>query len=556
MDLPLVYRHGDDVEDVYGLSPLQEGMLFHVLREPDAGMYFQQAAFTMTGLDVHAFERAWQRLVDRHPILRTSFHWEGREKPVQVVHRDLVMAVDRLDWRAFPPAEQEARLTEFLREDRQRGLPLDRAPVQRITLIQITENTHHYVWSHHHILLDGWSGPLLFKELFGFYEAFRRGGDLDLPKPRPFADYIAWLGRQDLGKAEVFWRDSLKGLSAPTPLPEDRSGEPRRLRGDRFEQRHVQLSEAVTTTLQGLVRRQQITFNTLVQGAWALLLSQYSDLDDVCFGTLVSGRTPELEGIEHMVGLFINTLPVRVRVPQDAELIPWLKGIHAQQSEMRHYEYSPLVQVQGWSEVKRSLPLFESLVVFENYPGGKDPSQAGRGQGGAKFKRTRSPKERTNYPLAVLAGPGKELLLRATYDRTRFDPDAIGRILDHLVVICEGIAADPDRRLGDLSTLSPARTLFGAHEIPSDNAHPHAARRHRSERCRAAIFHYFQCDRSSRRRGFLPLGGRRGAARPGRDGVFRLADDPWRALFDKATCQRQGDVFPLGPDPGAGQAGL
>ncbi|HOE40072.1 MAG TPA: condensation domain-containing protein, partial [Rhodoferax sp.] len=478
MDLLLANGHGEDVEDIYALSPLQEGMLFHVLREPDAGMYFQQAAFTMTGLAIPAFERAWQRLVDRHPILRTSFHWEGREKPVQVVHRNLVMKVERLDWRAFPPAEQEAHLTEFLREDRQRGLPLDQAPVQRITLIQIADNAHHYVWSHHHILLDGWSGPLLFKELFGFYEAFRRGGDLNLPKPRPFADYIAWLGRQDMEKAEAFWRDCLKGLSAPTPLPEDRSGEPRHLRGDRFEQRHVQLSETVTTALNGLVRRQQITLNTLVQGAWALLLSQYCDLDDVCFGTLVSGRTPELDGIEHMVGLFINTLPVRVRVPQDAALIPWLKGIHAQQSEMRQYEYSPLVQVQGWSEIKRSLPMFESLVVFENYPGGKDPSQAGRGQSGSKFKRTRSPKERTNYPLAILAGPGKELLLRATFDRTRFDPDAIGRILEHLAVICNAIAADPDRHLGDLGILSPAerqRVLVDWNETRVDFGGPECA---------------------------------------------------------------------------------
>ena len=367
-----------DVEDEYELSPLQEGMLFHALLDQEEGMYLQQAVFTMARLDTEDFTRAWQKVIDRHPIFRTSFHWEGRDRPAQVVHRHLKAPIEHLDWRAFPPFEREARLTEFLTEDRKRGLPLAQAPVMRITLIRIGEDSYFYVWTHHHILLDGWSGPLIFKELFRFYEGFRRGQTVDLPAPRPFRDYIRWLRRQNLDQAEVYWRQTLSGFKSATPLPEDRSADGRRILGDRFEQAESQLSKEITANLSQFVRSQQITLNTLIQGAWALLMSRYGETDDVCFGTLVSGRTPELEGVEQMVGLFINTLPVRVRVEEDLPLGDWLKTLNSQQVEARQYEYTPLVKVQTWSEAGRGQPIFESLVIFENYPSGKDPSRAAR----------------------------------------------------------------------------------------------------------------------------------------------------------------------------------
>jgi len=435
-----------DVEDVYELSPLQEGILFHTLRDPEEAMYFQQAVFTMAKLDVSAFEQAWQHVVDRHTVLRTSFHWEGLKRPLQAVHRHVNVPFVHLDWRAYPALEQEAQLTEYLNTDRQRGLSLSEAPLLRVTLIRISEDTFYYVWSHHHILMDGWSGPLIFKELMRLYEACRRGHTLDLPESRPF------LRQQDINKAEEYWRGVLEGFEMPTPLPEDRSAEGRRLYGDRFEQSQVHLSEEHTAELNRFVRSQKITLNTLIQGAWALLTASYSDLNDVCFGSLVSGRTPELQNIEQMVGLFINTLPVRVKVPQGQYLSPWLKQLHAQQVEARRYEFSPLLKIQGWSQVPRGQPLFESLVVFENYPGGKTPGSTSS-RSADRIKRVRSPKERTNYPLAVLAGPGDSLLLRITYDRLRFAFEAVKRLLDQLKIILEGIATDSERPLEDLLIL-------------------------------------------------------------------------------------------------------
>ena len=469
---------GRNVEDIYALSPLQEGLLFHVLEDPGMGMYLEQAVSTVSDLDVPAFVKAWQRVIDHHPVLRTSFHWEGLDRPVQVVHWKVSLPVEEMDWRALPAGQHEIRLQEFLREDRRRGVDVTRAPVMRLALIRTEESTWYYVWSHHHIILDGWSGMILRRELLSFYDAFRQGQDSQAPPTRsfrdavswlqhapsefkrddtlarPFRDYIAWVQEQNLGKAEAYWRQTLKGIKAPTGLPQDRTAGRRVASAERCDQRVAQLSEEMTASLQDFVRHEQITLNTLIQGAWALLLSHYSGQDDVVFGNVVSGRVPTLKGIEAMVGLFINTLPVRVRVSKELYLIPWLREIYTQQLEAREYEYSPLVQVQGWSEVPRGTPLFDSLVVFENLPGAKEAGQGQSQDGGLRSKRLTAPMERTSFPITLISGPAKELWLRLTYDTTRFDADTIARLLTHLQVLLLSIAADPRRKLGDLTLLS------------------------------------------------------------------------------------------------------
>lgn len=450
-------KKDDTIEDIYGLSPLQEGILFHALHEPDSAMYFQQAVFTMTGLDIEALQKAWQKITERHSIFRTSFHWEDVKKPLQAVHRNIEIFVNRLDWQNYPSTEHEAQLAEFLQEDRKRGLPLSEAPLFRVTVIQISSSKFYYIWSHHHILLDGWSGPIIFRELFRYYDSFRNGEQIDLPVPRPFRDYIHWLQKQDIDLARSYWKKMLQGFSSPTQLPENLGATHSHFAGDRFAQQQSTLSTAITNQLQTLTRSLKVTLNTVFQGAWAVLLSYYANTDDVCFGTLVSGRTPELEGIEQMVGLFINTLPVRIKVDNSLPIADWLKQIHAEHIEMRQYEYSSLVDVQACSEIRHGAPLFESLVVFENYPGGKDSNQGSKKQGGSssgKFSRTLAPKERTNFPLGILAAPGKELLIRITYDQARFNHDTISRIMDHLKIILTGMVLESSKTLGLLTLLT------------------------------------------------------------------------------------------------------
>ena len=359
-----------NIEDVYPLSSLQSGLLFHTLYAPESGVYVEQLRCTLAGdLDREAFRRAWQLVVDRHAILRTAFLWERRSKPLQFVCARVELPWEEQDWRGLPPQEQDARLAAFLATDRARGFELGKAPLMRLALLRVADDAWRLVWSHHHVLLDGWSLPLLLKDVMLFYEGGIHGHEIALERPRPYRDFIAWLQRQDRAEIEAFWRRALRGFQASTSLGVDRparreTGGPA---GNGAEQR-LDLSRAATGTLEQLARARGSTLSTLVQGMWAVLLSRYSGEDDVLFGTTMSGRSAPIAGIEFMLGLFINTVPVRVRVPRHEPVLAWLQELHRQFVELRQYEASPLVDVQGWSEVPRGQPLFESLLVFENYP--------------------------------------------------------------------------------------------------------------------------------------------------------------------------------------------
>ncbi|HZA25088.1 MAG TPA: AMP-binding protein, partial [Dehalococcoidia bacterium] len=322
----------------------------------------------------------------------------------------------------------------------------------RGALLRVAEDAYQFVWSLHHLLLDGWSLPLVLKEVLACYEGYCGGREVHLERPRPYRDYIAWLQRQDLARAEGFWREALRGLTAPTPLSIGRSEGGLGERQPRYAERGLRVSAAVTGRLQALAREQHLTLNTLVQGAWALLLSRYSGEEEVLFGATVSGRPAALGGVEAMVGLFINTLPVRVEVPPKASLLPWLERLQGQQVEREQYAYSPLVQIQGWSEVPRGVPLFESLVVFENYP--VDASLTGQSNG-VEVREARTV-EWTNYPLTVVAMPGSELSLKIMYDGDRFEAATIDRLGAHFRSLLEGVVAYPEGRLSDFSLLGEA----------------------------------------------------------------------------------------------------
>jgi amino acid adenylation domain-containing protein len=442
-----------NVEDIYSLSPMQQGLLFHTLSAPDAALYFEQWTCVLQGnLDVPAFRRAWQHVVDRHPPLRTFFLWEGLDEPLQIIRQQVQVPWEQLDWRGRLAPEQQDWLDTLLRDDQALGFDLTRAPLMRLLLIRMTDDTYQFIWSFHHILLDGWSISLIFKEVIACYTAFCQGQEPQLESRQPYWEYIAWLKQQDLASAEVFWRQTLKGFVAPTPLAVDR---PRRAEGNQqnYASHQIALSAASTVALRSLARAHQLTLSTLVQGAWALLLSRYSGEQDVVFGTVVSGRPSTLSGAESMVGLLVNTLPARVRVPPDVELLRWLRAFQDQQAEARQYEYSPLVQVQRWSEVRGKQPLFESLVTFENYPAGDFALQSATSSVAIRDAQII---ERTNYPLTISAIPADELALKFMYDTERFDAPVISRLARHFQTALGSIADDPRQRLADLAFLTPA----------------------------------------------------------------------------------------------------
>ncbi|HKV12758.1 MAG TPA: amino acid adenylation domain-containing protein [Thermoanaerobaculia bacterium] len=440
-----------EIQDLYPLSPMQEGMLFHSLFEAGTTAYVCQSRYALENLDVQAFERAWDAVIARQPVLRTGFFTTGSGRPVQAVERKAHLALRAEDWRGLAADRQREGLDELARRERQEGFELTKPPLMRQVLVRVGEREHHLIWTHHHLLMDGWSVPLVLREVAAAYRAFSAGEPLELPEARPYRDYIAFLQARDPGPAEELWRRILAGFTVPTVLPVERreaSASPVEERG----REQVRWPATSFAGLEAFARRHQLTVHTLVQGAWALLLGRYSGSDDVVFGSVVSGRPPQLAGVESMAGLFINTLPVRVQMPPRASVLPWLQSLQAEQLALREVEHTPLVQVQRWSEVPPGTPLFDTLLVFENYP--VDP-RIGQGLGALQIRRVEAV-EHTSYPLNLLAAASGELSLTLEHDASRFEAATICALRLHLEQLLGGLVEDPQRSLADLPMLGEA----------------------------------------------------------------------------------------------------
>jgi amino acid adenylation domain-containing protein len=441
------------VIDTYELSPMQAGMLFHAVSGGDPGVDIEQVVATLhEPLDEANFLRAWQRVAERHAILRTRFRWECVAEPVQDVLDQVEIPVERLDWRALAETQRHQRFQALVDHERIRGFELHAAPLMRLALVRAGEREHWVLWTFHHILLDGRSRLLLFQEVFALYEAFTRGGVADLPLPRPYRDHIEWLRNFDHESARAFWQDALSGFRAPTPVVVARDRDAERDTGATHGSHETRLPAALTAALRERAREASVTLNTLLQGAWALLLHRYSGEQDVVFGATRAGRRSTVPGADEMVGLFINTLPMRVRIDPESELVPWLQRLRAQQLALRPFEHTPLVTVQGWSEVPRGTPLFESILVFDNHT----LDEQLRARGGAWTERRFLTFGQTNYPLMVVAYGDHELLLQLEYSQRRFDDEVVARMLGHLQALLEGMAAHPQARLKDLLLLNEA----------------------------------------------------------------------------------------------------
>ncbi|MBW4717721.1 non-ribosomal peptide synthase/polyketide synthase [Saccharothrix obliqua] len=399
---------GPDVEDVYRLTPLQAGMVFHSLVEP--GAYVDRMRLVLDGVtDPGALFEAWQRVVDRTPVLRSSIVWDGVAEPVQVVHRDVVLPTDG-------------------------ELDLAVAPLLRVRVTPLTADRVELVWSSHHAVLDGWSTGQVFSEVLEHYRAITGGRPAHVPTRRPFRDYLRWLADQDSGEAH--WRSVLSDVDGPTPLPFDRPP---------TEAHRSEASEAVRVSvdLGDAPRRAGLTVNTVVQGAWALLLSRVSGDHDVVFGTTVSGRPAELPGVEDMVGMLINTVPTRVSVDPTARVGEWLRALQAAQGEARRHDHTSLADIQSWVGGR----LFDSVVVFENYPF----DQAGGGPRVVEVDAV----DNTTLPLALTASATDRLHLELAYDPALFDRATADRLAGWLRDLVTAITRDGDARVTDLPWLTP-----------------------------------------------------------------------------------------------------
>ncbi|MBL1100668.1 non-ribosomal peptide synthase/polyketide synthase [Streptomyces coffeae] len=470
---------GRDVEDILPLTSLQEGMLFHRLVGGEEDVYLDQATLILEGVDdPRAFADAWQETVDRTPVLRSAVVWEDVERPVQLVHRQVDIPVTQLDWRELPEERREAELERVRAEDLARGVDLSAPPLMRLTLARLTGDRLALIWTSHHLVLDGWSLAQVFTEVCERYAAVARGDRPVLPARRPFRDYLQWLDGQDDTEAREHWRSLLAGFTAPTPLPWDR-GPLASHRARSSATLSVALGRDASDELRRTAQRHGLTVNTLVQGAWALLLSRYSGERDVVFGTTVSGRPAELAGVESMVGMFINTLPTRVRVDGARDTVEWLRELQMAQAGSRRFEAVSLAQLTGWSEVPAGTALFDSMVAFENYP--FDDSSAR--EAGLRIVEVRST-DATNFPLSLRAHLSDRLGFDLGYDPGLFDERTAAALADRLCLLLRQLAADPARPLRALPWTTDAERA----RLLGEWAGPDAARWPSAERTVVEVF--------------------------------------------------------------------
>jgi len=441
----------DQVQDMYALSPMQQGMLFHALLDDQKNSHLVQMTITLEGdLDVGIFVNSIQKLVDRYDVFRTTFIHEKMKQPLQVVLKSRPIPIQHIDLTSYDEAEKTRLLEQYRLEDQMTHFDLASDPLMRVKVVTTGESRFVVIWSFHHILMDGWCFHLIFHDLLSFYLVEKHQASIHMEMPLPYSSFIKWLGRQDQESAQQYWRHYLNGYEAVSSVPR-LSGTPKKA-----ETRHTQASFSitrdVTEKLQQLAAQCDVTFSTVFQAIWGMVLQKYNDVDDIIFGTVVSGRPTELYGVDHMVGLFINTLPLRIQSQKDESFAEVVKKVHLNILQSRKYEHFPLYEIQNLSEQKQGL--FDHIMVIENYPLvealQKNPfmQQAGFMISDVKMY------EPTNYDLTIMVQPREEIAVRIDYEANLFDEGIINRMIGHIKSIASQVASNPHILIKELTVLT------------------------------------------------------------------------------------------------------
>ena len=438
----------ETIEDIYRLSPLQQGILFHSLYDPEdiQAPYVAQIVDELTGaLDPGSLRRAWQLVADRHAVLRTGFLWDEVNEPVQVVRREVAVPFTELDWSGLDTGRFDVSLSELTAVDRRRGFDLSEAPLFRLTLIRRGTDRHLLVMTFHHLLLDGWSVQRVYAEVMAAYQSFTHGNELGLPSAVPYSDYIRWLAGRSRAEAEAYWRSYLSGYepcAAFAALPA--------ATGRGYEVVRAVLSEGGTGRLLSFCREHRITPNTVVQGALALLLGRLSGEDDVVIGAVTSTRPSDLAGAEDIIGMLVNTLPVRVALPPDAQALHWLTSLQTEQFRSRDFDYASLSDIRRWCGLESGIQLFQCLLAYQSYPEADlDGADLARHVSISRH----SAAEHTGYPLSVEAHIDDEFETAFYYDASRLSTAAARRAIAAFSMLIDALVSEPTACLAALPTI-------------------------------------------------------------------------------------------------------
>jgi amino acid adenylation domain-containing protein len=472
-------RNGAEIDDVYPLAPITEHMMKVYLHEPEAGVPVSQSGGVIwEEINVPALERAWNKVIARHPILRTACVWKDLRRPLQVVHSRVTGLFEYRDWRHFSPVEQEKKIADCLCEERNKLIRFERPGTYRMLLIRITDSYYEIVFTMNYAMLDGWSSYLIRDELQRLYAAEATGQQVEIAPATPYREYISWIKRKNLDAAREFWMKDLAGFTEPTPfiisLPKAMRRRRQYLdklgtkcfktvhgRGD-IEQQHFYLPTQVATRLEAFAREHRMTLSTVIYGTWGLLLARYTSKGEVLFGVASSGRPPELSTVGSMIGRTLTQIPMRLMVPPDAELVPWLLDLQSKQVQLREFEYVAPNQIYEWAGCREKL-LYESYIYFQNL------------QSLAFLARKRASKNmeiapgdtsvynRDEHPLRLDVFPKEEqqnmcMLVLMFYFTKYFDTATVTCMLEDFEELLTYIAGHQECRLSDLLHITDEKT--------------------------------------------------------------------------------------------------
>ncbi|MEC1508830.1 condensation domain-containing protein, partial [Bacillus velezensis] len=467
-----------EIQDIYPLSFMQEGMLFHSLLDHDSRAYFEQAVFTISGqLDRERFQKSIDAVFERYDIFRTTFIHKNVAKPRQVVLKNRPSRVQFHDISHLDEKAQDKYADRFRKEDKDKGFDLQSDPLMRVSILKKAPERYVCIWSHHHIVMDGWCFGIVMKEFLMIYQSLGDGRLPSLEPVQPYGKYIKWLMKQDRNEAEIFWKTRLADLEQSASLPK-KSAEP----NGELEQAVFTISEEQTNELKNIAARAGATLNTVFQALWGLLLQRVSRCDDAVFGSVVSGRPSDLAGVEKMVGLFINTIPVRVK-SGSFSFLELVRHLQQETLQAEAYSYYPLYDIQAQSPLKQAL--FDHIIVFENVPAQREIENVSQAGSFDFAVEDFTMEEVTNYGCSIKVIPGNSLYIRLNFDTGIYDRIFMKNIETFLRHMMNSVISDPEICASEIALLDAceARSMLDAFnrtetvEPPAPTLHGLFARR-------------------------------------------------------------------------------
>ncbi|MCP5050629.1 MAG: AMP-binding protein, partial [bacterium] len=443
-----------NIADILALTPTQEGLLYHYLKEPESGHYFEQLSLTINGkIDFKLFKNAWNSVVETNEMLRTRFKWEKAKAPVQIILKRYTVPIVFHDLSTGDVNDKRQQLKKIKDNDRIDGFELNSVP-SRITLCKIREGGYEMIVSNHHILYDGWSNGILLKEFFSFYNDFTRQLSPIIPIKTKFKEYINRIQNQNIEDHKNYWRTYLRGFEAGASISIKQ-----KKRGSRTNcitgTIHREVPGVLEDKLDVFTKSRKLTPASLFYSAWGILYQRYSNSEDVLFGTTVSGRSGNIKGIESMVGLFVNTIPLRVRIKDNIHetVEDFLHRVNNQLQERETYQSTSLVEIKESSRFNIDDQLFDTLMVIENYPLEKALQKNKERAAHSLSIDSYSMYESIPYDLTVGITPFNGIGIDFSFNPECFDPQSIERLAGHFMNILEDMIYKPGNRLSQLELL-------------------------------------------------------------------------------------------------------